>query len=146
MTLLVVQNDTIFVDSYQEMSGYSFSSEKILDSSLGKFAIIGCVATGCQAIARCERDGIDAGHDCDTANHSIVILRRPDDTIHVLYLGDEKPVFSLIRGTNSGGLQFVGGSAHHSFMAYFAEHGDVMKAFDLCAAYHRDVANPVCQF
>lgn len=143
MTLLVIQDDEIFVDSFQDMNGYAFSSNKVLPSSIGKFAVIGNVATGCQAMDKCEREGLYVAHDQDKDDYTIVVLRDLEGKAHVLYLGDKTPVFASVRGTNSGGLQFVGGSGCQSFMAYFAEHGDVTKAFELCAAYHRDVELPI---
>lgn len=161
MTLIVIHEDSVYVDSFGTFGPDAHSVNKIrtmphVDGSLITWTCAGAPAGG-QALvellaqhpenAWCELD-LSRHHDPD--DHTIVVLRTGagpgEGAIRIAYLSESSPTIALAPPLTADGLRGVYGSAWTWFLAYYREHGDVDVALHLTAKHHRDVSTPFGHF
>ena len=142
MTIIVVVNDQIYTDSFCVTDGLVGSTNKVRDSSFGKYAVAGCPNTAVQFMQHLERKGdLYLPVQNDDPDHTCIVLRAAD-SIKCVYMGRAGEVMSDVLRPDNLGLQYVAGSARAFFLAYFAEHGSVRRALELTAEHHSDVSAP----
>lgn len=146
MTIIAVVNDQIYTDSFCILDGLVGSTDKVRDSSFGKYAVAGCPNTAAQFMQRLEREGnLYLPVQNKDPEHTCIVLRTAN-SIKCVYMGRAGEIMSDVLRPDGLGLQYVAGSARAFFLAYFAEHGSVQHALELTARHHSDVAAPFSVF
>lgn len=147
MTLLFVKDNVCYVDSRIVVGESAGLSSKITERNGVVYASAGMAEAADLAMFELSKKGWYAEVESVTEdpNHTFVVARIEGEIL-ILDLSLAKPRFGPIVKPSSTGLQVMAGSGWRWFQAYFMEHGDVQKAFELTCQYCRDVAGPLESF
>lgn len=158
MTLIVIHEGKVYCDSFCTVGPDSNSTSKIRTTVWGETAITYTCAGSpdsasevMELLAQTDvKDwlSLDLSRFGNNSDNTIVVFRHPvhQDTLGIIALGCERPMISPANAPQVDGLQFMGGSGWNWFYAFYKEHNDLERAFELTALLHRDVAAPFVRF
>lgn len=141
MTLLVVHNNTVYVDNRTVIGDAADYASKIITIGDAVYASAGNGETAQTAVFELSRapSWFDEVTSVSKDDDHTCIVARIQGALYILDLAKEKPRFSPMLPPNKSGLQFMAGSGWRWFHAYYHEHNDVDKAMRLTGKYCRDV-------